>query len=238
MAPPEVVLYAPDKGVGYGQAFRVRGIMRAWEALNDFLRSTTLCSDPLDACLVAYRATRWDDDSVADACIRRTIGHFGPPDRVDTIGGVHWPSGEPLKGGELAWDVTPEQLPSVVRFLADGEPWPRQTLGPLALHYAVSFLWRDPETGEELAGQRDRHASPGGHLISTILVTLSRRSMVQPELWFPYPEGSPRLTAMLAYLAPRLPFTLLPRHFRCATPRRDGMGYTRRKMVLPPVTAD
>lgn len=232
----EVMLYSPDKGAGFGQALRARRVRQAFEAVQHFLTHCTIAS-PLERIrLIAYRATEWDEDSVAEACIERTIAHFGPPDREEG-GGTRWPSGEPVKGGSLQWDGTAATVGSIVDFLIAGEPWPRQTLGPVDLSFSVSFQWRHPTSGEVLFSQESGHATHDGSLRSTLLVTLGRRPFIQPDLWFPYPEGAPGLREFLEAVQSYLPFELLPRHFRVATPQRDGQGYRFRKLVIPPFVA-
>jgi hypothetical protein len=122
----------------------------------------------------------------------------------------------------------------MVGYLASQEPWPKQTLGPVELRFSVYFQWVHPESNEIVPGQEAGHATPDGSLRSNLLVTLGRRPFVQPDLWFPFPEGSPALSDFLRAVAPYVPFELLPRHFRVAIPRRDGKGYRFRKLVIPP----
>jgi hypothetical protein len=230
----EVVLYSPDKGSSFGQAIRSRRVRPAFDAVQHFLARCAI-ANPIDNIrLVAYRATQWDDDHVAEACIARTVAHFGPPDQNEG-GGTHWPSGDPVKGGLLQWTGSLTSLESMVDYLASGEPWPKQTLGPVELKFSVYFQWLDPRSREILPGQRAGHATPDGSLRSNLLVTLGRRPFVQPDLWFPFPEGSPGISEFLRSVEPYLPFDLLPQHFRVATPKRDGKGFRFRKPVIPPL---
>lgn len=232
----EVVLYSPDKGASFGQALRPRRVRQAFNAVQHFLSNCATAS-PLERIrLVAYQATQWDDDAVAEACIARTVARLGSPDQVEG-GGTQWPSGEPVKGGSLQWVGSPATLEAMVEYLASGEPWPKQTLGPVELSFSVYFQWIHPGSGELVPGQEAGHATPDGSLRSNLLVTLSRRPSVQPDLWFPFPEGSLGLSEFLRAVEPYLPFNLLPRHFRVATPQRNGKGYRFRKLVIQPFTA-
>jgi len=229
----EVVLYSPDKGASFGQALRPRRVREVFAAVQHFLADCTAAS-PLERIrLVAYRATQWDDDAVAEACIARTAERFGAPDQIEG-GGTQWPSGEPVKGGSLQWSGSLSTLQDMVDYLASGEPWPKQTLGPVELRFSVYFQWVHPESGEIVPGQDVGHGTPDGGLQSNLLVTLGRRPFVQPDLWFPFPEGSPALPEFLRAVERFLPFELLPRHFRVATPQRNGKGYRFRKLVIPP----
>jgi hypothetical protein len=232
----EVVLYSPDKGASFGQALRPRRVRQAFHAVQHFLAHCAIAS-PLERIrLVAYKATQWDDDAVAEACIARTVERFGAPDQVRG-GGTHWPSGEPVKGGSLRWSGSLATVEDMVDYLASGEPWPKQTLGPVELQFTVYFQWVHPGSSEIVPDQDTRHATPDDGFHSNLLVTLGRRPFVQPDLWFPFPEGSPRLPEFLQAVEPYLPFELLPRHFRVATPQRNGKGYRFRKLVIPPFTA-
>lgn len=232
----EVVLYSPDKGASFGQALRACRVRQAFDAVQNFLARCAAAS-PLERIrLVAYRATQWDDDAVAEACIARTAERFGPPDQIEG-GGTYWPSGEPVKGGSLQWRGSFATLEDMVDCLASGEPWPKQTLGPVELRFSVCFQWVHPGSTEIVPGQDAGHATPDGGLHSNLVVTLGRRRFVQPDLWFPFPEGSPGLPEFLRVVEPYLPFELLPRHFRVATPLPNGKGYRFRKLVIPPFAA-
>ena len=219
----EAVLYAPNKGASYGQALRPRRVRPAWEALQRFLSVCAVASPVESVRLIAYRATEWDYDAVSNDCIARVEARYGVAHRQRGAGRL-WPSGKPLKGGSLEWDGSASTIEDMVSFLAAGEPWPKQTVGPVELQFFVSFLWRDPHSADVLPDQIER---------SNMLVTLSRRHFVQPSLWFPFAEGAPAFSEFLRHIQPLLPFTLLPRHFRVATPTATESRYRFRKFVTP-----
>ena len=225
----------PDKGAGYGQALRPRGVRKSWEALQRFLTQCAVASSPGNMKLTAYRATQWDDDAVANDCISGVIAHFGAPHHKQG-GARRWPSGEPLKGGQLEWDCPAARVRNMITFLAAGEPWPKQTLGPVELTFSVRFVWRDPSSDRVLPGQTAGHGTPDSSLHSSLLLTFGRRCFVQPTLWFPFPEGAPGLSDFLRAITPYLPFTLLRRHFRVATPIHEGKHYQFRRLVMPLLT--
>lgn len=102
MRAPEVVIYAPDKGAGYGQSFKARKIAGAWESLNAFLANPTTSSPTERPRLVVYRATKWDDDAVAEGCIRSAIERFGDPHRQETTGEHHGPLGNHRRAASLS----------------------------------------------------------------------------------------------------------------------------------------
>ena len=225
----EVVHYAPDKGASYGQALAARGVRGAWEAVQSFLARCTLPDSPESITLSADQATEWDPDPpAAEACIARVVARFGAPHQRQGFR-RHWPSGEPLPGDVLTWPGSAETLPEMVAFLVAGEPWPKQTLGPVEVHFLVRFQWRDPLSGELLPSR------PIGRegARSELLVTLGRCQFVQPTLWFPFAPADPAFVALLRAVAPALPFALLPRHFRLAVPKRDGSGYRYRRLTEP-----
>jgi hypothetical protein len=230
----EVVFYSPNKGASYGQAIRPRRVRQAFEAVQHFLSNCATSSPPERIRLVAYEATRWDEGAVAEACIARTVDRFGSPDQI-TGGGTQWPSGEPAGGGLRQWLGSPVTLEDMVDYLASGEPWPKQTLGPVDLIFSVDFQWLHPGSREIVAGQENGHFTADGSLSSNLLVTLGRRPFVQPDLWFPFPADSPELSRFLRAVEQYLPFELRPRHFRVATPTKNGKGYRFHKLVTSPL---
>jgi hypothetical protein len=229
----ECVVYRPNKGSGFGQAFRARRVREAAASLERFLISCTTYSGPVNLQLKAYRATEWDDDFVADSAIARVSETFGPVHAEESLG-QKWPSGEKLKGGTLIWELKSEELPYLVDFVASSEPWPKQTLGPVEIHASYSFQWTDPDTGTVLPGQDSGNATADGRIRSSLLISLGRSQFAQPDFWFPFPEGAPKLSSFLHRVAGLIPFRLNSRHFRAAIPNRDGSGYSFRKIVLPP----
>ena len=224
------MIYAPDKGVSYGQAPRARGVRRVWDDVQRFLAACTVAQPPEHVALTAFRATKWDDDATAEACLVRVRKRFGAPDEDERSGGEMWPTGEPVKGGHLRWRGTPERVPELVEFMAAGEPWPKQTLGPVELRVSYRFAWRDPATADRIVAADGSAGVP----LSEITITLGRRSFIQPTLWFPYAWTDPRLASLLEALSPCLPFPLLARHLRSATAQPDGSGFRFAKIAQPP----
>lgn len=229
----EVVVYQPDKGVAFGQALKKRNVRPAFDSLQEFLTRCTIPVTSDNPQLRAYSPGEFDDAEVIDPVVAGVISEFGVPDREDIIGRM-WPSGEPLQGTRLEWELQPSSTMRVVEFLIAGEPWPKATLGPVELHLNYRFQWRDFATGQPLAGQMSGHLTSDGQLISHAHASFGRRQFIQPDLWFPFPEGSPALTAYLQQLKEFLPFKLNERHFRVASPTIKRDAYNYRKLVLPP----
>jgi hypothetical protein len=233
MSDVQLLIYAPDKGVSYGQAPRARAARRVWDDVQRFLTSCAASLAAADVELTAYRATQWDDDATADACVERTRAAFGPPDQEEAAAGQLWPSGEPVKGGYLRWVGTPERAPAMLDFLVSGEPWPRQTLGPVELRATYQFRWNDAVLGGLLGVGHAARPVPD----SSLALTVGRRSFIQPTLWFPYGADAASPDALLAALDPLLPFAMLAKHFRVAQPRGDGSGFRFAKLPRPPLGA-
>jgi hypothetical protein len=206
-----VLHYEPDKGAAYGQAFKVRGVRRAWESVQRFLGEVTIADPPSSISLAAYRATEWDDATKADAGIAAVRERFGAPTADDDMSIRKWPSGEPLPGGRSVWELTAASVADALDFVASGEPWWKQTLGPVELRVTYSFRWRI----------HDAPAVPS----SELGLCFGRRSSVQPLLWFPFAPHTLAHAAFERDVVPSLPFALLPRHLRVAEPRRGG-GYS------------
>ena len=215
------VVYSPDKGSSFGQAPRGRGVRRVFDDVARFIATCTVAQPPSRISLTAYRATQWDDDTSAKRCIELAQARFGMPDEQESVGGQRWPSGEPIKGGHLRWKGAQSNLAEMLDFLASGEPWPKQTLGPVELSFVHQFEWSD----SVLVQQQSPEAHPGMIPTSDLIITLSRRSFIQPSLWLPYAPDDDGLRSFLARIDPLLPFKLNSRHFRVAIPKTDGSGF-------------
>ena len=227
----ELTHYAPDKGHSYGQGIRSQSVRKVWNKVQLFLNECTIFEPPSNVSLTAYRATDWDDDAVADSCVRVALDRFGPPDEEEPYGGLRWPSFEPVKGGHLKWNRSADVIDGMIQFLEEGEPWPKQLLGPVEIHMRYYFAWRDPDTGDRLV------VLDGANRIETpkcdLSLFLGRTFFVQPTFWFPYSYVDPCLKTHLAHVIRHLPFKLNERHFRAAVPTRDGAGFRFRKLPHP-----
>jgi hypothetical protein len=140
-----------------------------------------------------------------------------------------WPRGEPVPGGYLEWQVGAERFDEFLDYLRANEPWPKAVLGPVALSFHYAFYWWDPDSLGPVPEQLTGHCTPNGSLPCDFGISLSRRSYVQPDLWFPYSPGDPRLRDLIQLAASELPFSLSPRHFRLAVPQKAKLQYNFRR---------
>ncbi len=223
-----VVRYEPDKGASYGQALRPTRPRGAWQALQTFLQDCAEVDGPEQIRLTAHRPTQFDDSSVSERCVKAAVARFGDPDST-TGGGFMFPSGEPVPGGHLEWTGDQDRLPQFLEFLFSGDPWPKTVVGPIAVSMTYRFLWRNPDSLKPLQEQCEGHLTADGCLRNTLAVSLERRSFVQPLLWFPYGPSDSRLADLIHLVTSQLPFKLSPRHFRVASPLKEGGGYSFRK---------
>jgi hypothetical protein len=225
---PLVVCYAPDKGAAYSHALRPASPKKAWTAVARFLAECAELEEPRTVRLAAYRPTEWDDAALLDECVERTVARFGVPD-LEAGGGVRFPSGEVVRGGYLEWRAPFARFAEFRDYLIAEEPWPKALVGPVTLSATFRFRWRDPDGAGPLAQQLAGHCTEDGSLRSEFAVTLSQRSTVSPNLWFPFAPIDPRLADLVQLSSTVLPFRLSARHFRLAVPRPSGQGYTYRR---------
>jgi hypothetical protein len=231
--PMPYLIYRPDKNAAFGHAPRKRRVRAFWTDVQRFLAACTLPEAATAIQLIAYRATKWDDESIAEACIARARQHFGVPEQDIGSGGAAWPSEEPTLGGHLSWSGTPDRLEEMLAFVAEGEPWPKQTLGPIDLRVRYYFRWRDPHTGDVLRSQPESWSIPK----SSLSLTLGRRCFVQPDLAIPYAPGDPMTQVILKAAVPFLPFSLQDRHFRVIDADGDPSPGRSVKLARSPLDA-
>lgn len=225
---PTVVRYEPDKGASYGHTLRPARPRGAWQTVQAFLEGCAEVEGPERICLTAHRATQFDDPVICERCVNAAVTRFGDPDST-TGGGFMFPSGEPVPGGHLEWIGDQSRLSEFLEFLFAGDPWPKTTVGPIAVSATYRFLWRSPDSLKPLQEQCEHHLTADGCLRNVLAVSLERRSFVQPLLWFPFSPTDPRLADLIQLVTSSLPFKLSPRHFRVASPLKGGGGYSFRK---------
>jgi hypothetical protein len=215
------VLYQPDKGAAFGHALRPSKAAGAWKGVQRFLDDLADGVRPSGVRLVAYRATTWDDPNVVAPIVDSVVSRFGEAMTV-VGGGMNVTTGMPVAGGYLEWRGDETSWLDFVQFVVAGHPWPKTTLGPVSAEASFRFHWKP--------GVAPMHGDPSDSpLHSELGITLARTSYVQPRLWFPHPAGSPELSELVRLVMKIAPFRLSARHFRTATPKKDGSGYRFRR---------
>ena len=211
-----IVLYQPDKGAAFCHALRPSQPAAAWQAVQSFLDS---CAEDIGTSgmrLVAYQATDWDNAELVAPIVESAIRRFGPAD-IAASGGMNISTGQPVAGGYLEWRGDGLAWPELVQFVVGGHPWPKTTLGPVSAQITFQFNWKTVLGPKPLLGSMNT-------IENQLHVSLERMSFAQPRFWFPYPVGSPALAQLVRRVVSTAPFRFTARHFRAATPNKDGTG--------------
>ncbi|MEQ1912758.1 MAG: hypothetical protein ABMA15_28340 [Vicinamibacterales bacterium] len=221
MAELSIVRYEPDKGAAFGHPIRPAALPKALSAIQSFLDLFADSATPSSVRLVAYQATDWDDPKVIAPLLDAVTRRFGPPAST-TGGGMNISTGIPMAGGYIEWRGDEKRWSEFAQFVINGAPWPKTTLGPISARASFRFQWKAELTSA------DRHVS-WCDLKNEMDVSIERASFVQPRFWFPFEPGSSELVDLVRRVAAGAPFRMSARHFRAATPKKDGHGYVLRR---------
>lgn len=206
----EAVFYQLPKSVSFHQA--VRGKPReALGKIQDMLgsmaenvqlgHSISLNVDP---------PSEWTEASVATACLDEARRRFGM-------------ERNPHESGK-SWELGTGCFEDAIAFALSDEQWPRQKAGPLSLHVAYHFNWRDfsNEFPEPLASWENGTCS--------LVLYFHRRALsVGPSLVFPVPYESPAFQPFVDRLASALPFEIKSKYLRrmLVNPKNGATRYLR-----------
>ena len=150
----------------------------------------------------------WTDAAVAHACLAEARAQFGA-------------DGDPHEAAGT-WTLDPDQLDAAIEFALSDERWPKQALGPIALHFSWHFNWRDfPKTFPEPLASWQRGTC------SLMLSFHGRGLRVAPSFVFPVAYEDPAFQQFVDRLGALAPFTINPRHFRrmLVNPKTGGIRY-------------
>jgi hypothetical protein len=232
----EYITYLPPKGNLWGHKLRYQTVKRSWEAIRVFLDTCTVHSPIQLRALRAHAVRPWDDKTVARSYAAEVRAAFGPPNTFPQFG-LTRPDGEQQTWFDEEWNAEHFSFDDVLTFLSNHEPWPKTLGDAVSLRATVRFQWRDPSTGELLAHQDRDFGTSDGSLQSGLEMVFGRRTHIEPNINLPFPEGSPRLPALMQFVQDSFPATLHEKHFRVVTPLASGSGYRTRKMVISPFTS-
>lgn len=191
----EAVFYQLPKSVSFHQA--VKGKPRdAVEKIQKMLASMAVDVQLGHSISLSVNGPgQWTDAAVAAACLDEARRRFG-------MEAQHHDACK-------SWELDTNRFDEAVEFALSDAQWPRQKLGPLNLHAAFHFNWRDfsNEFPEPLASWQRGTCS--------IMLNFHRRSLsVAPSLVFPMPYESPAFQPFLDRLAADLPFEIKRKHLR------------------------
>ncbi len=122
---------------------------------------------------------------------------------------------------ETIWRLKKEKFIDAVDILINGDPWPKQELGPIELTFHYKFDLTDSKTKKALEGQTTK---------SDIIFWLTRNSVCSPTLNFPFRQPDKDFWDYVKEIEPYLPFKFDPKNLRLVTRNKKGTGYVWRKL--------
>ena len=117
---------------------------------------------------------------------------------------------------ETIWRLKKENFRAAVDLLINGDPWPKQELGPIQLTFHYKFDLKDLKTKNVVSGQTNQ---------SDIVFWLTRNSMCSPTLNFPFRQADKGFWDYVNEMQPYLPFKFDPKNLRLVTRNKKGTGY-------------
>jgi hypothetical protein len=212
---PHATLYAPDKRNLLGPTIAATSFANAWATTERFFAQCTV-AEPPDEVKLLYQPESTEDAGLA--MIVERYGALTTPGRKSAGGMWHRPA---------------EELADVATFVAGMEQAVGE-IGPAQILFNRTFRWRDPSSGAAIPHQsatsRDGDAERGECPCSHVLVKMTPTSThMTTHLHFPWAPDDPALDALLAALAPMLPFRIRRQFLFDEMPSEDGTRYRVRK---------
>lgn len=209
-----------------GQAVREKGIEMAWLKIEFFIRqfTTALPENP--------DHSRWDSielhifsgfedpktDDKSWTAINLANEKFGEG-QIINIQQPQLYENPPKK--ETIWRLTKETFKDAVNILTNGDPWPKQQLGPVELMFSYNFHLRD---------SRSKKIMDGLPFQSGIMFWLTRTSFCSPTLNFPFQNADDSFWNYVKEMEPYLPFKFDKKYLRLVTKNKKGTGFKSRKL--------
>jgi hypothetical protein len=185
-------------------------IAKIWESLEHFFENctTTSINRPSKIELTAYSAVSEDQQpELAVKFASKLKEFFGE-------GKIH-KSGEAF-ATETIWKLTAEELPKIIDYLIQGQPWPKFTFGPVELFLIYDFYLIHPDNRKELENQE---------IASSILIWLSKRCSCSSDLWLPFEDANSEFYNYINKLEFFLPFKLEYKYFKKGRPNKAGTNH-------------
>lgn len=206
----EAVFYQLPKSVSFQQAAKGKP-REALRKIREML--TSMATDVQLHPSITLRVSppsEWTETAVATACLDDARRRFGMERNPH----------DSSQGCQLGTEC----LEDAIEFALSDKQWPKQKVGPLALHLTYHFNWRDfsNDFPEPLASWKRGTCG--------ISLNFRRRGLsVAPSLIFPMPYESPEFQPFVARLEAMLPFEINRNHLRrmLVNPKNGATRYRR-----------
>ena len=123
-----LLAYHPPKSVSHGHGSKARNALKAWSATQDFLTHHVLAELSPHLKLTVWGENQWNDNAVTEATVQEASAAFGPSSNVSGI--FH------------NWELPASMLDTALEFAFADSERPKQTLGPVSLHFSYSLTWK------------------------------------------------------------------------------------------------
>ncbi|SHM80612.1 hypothetical protein [Mucilaginibacter sp. OK098] len=197
------------------QALTGGKIEKVWKNVTLFLTActTTKVNEPRNIYLTAYTA---DEDhgetpELADVILENAKNIFGTGETQPVS--YLYPANIPSKQTRTEWQLTAQDLEKAIKYLIDGQPYPKYNLGPIELIISYDFKLIDPISGVELPNQQ---------YDSSFLIWLTKSSCVSVSLCFPFTEPNQEFWNYINSIKNFIPFKFDNKFLRVGRSNKKG----------------
>jgi len=172
-------------------------------AIQEFLHEHTVAElrEPLELSL--WGSSQWTDPDVVDSVRKDASAIFGP---------VMSTSGEFFN-----WQLPTSRLDEALEFTFADEARPKQSLGPVSLYLAFSFVWKDMPN----PSVKTEHFGRGNWLGVSIG---GRKVYIQPTFLFDATDADNEFKQKLSQLEQSMPFKPKDSYYYRLEPKKTGKG--------------
>jgi hypothetical protein len=215
------ITYSLDKSVTT-QKLKGKNVGDIFNNLSAFLINCTTANPtlPSDITLTSYSPYDSNDDpEIANKIATDLTSLFG--EGGTTPISYHYPGGEPSTQTKTERNIDKLYLGKALKFMAEGQPWPKYTFGPVDLMISFSFKLVNPITKNILSKQVfDSH----------IIIWISRTFSCSPTLFFPFESSNEAFNLYLRKIDSFLPFELKHKYLRRVRGNKNKTGFIYKKL--------
>jgi hypothetical protein len=200
-----VIAYHPPKSVSHGHGPRERGVRKAWDATQAFLRSNTKAELRSPVKLGIWGPSQWTDQAVVVAVRNEAAKCFGQPTSIS---------------GEFHnWELPIGRVDEALEFAIADEERPKQLLGPVRFFVSYSFVWQTMPNPPP--SKPSEHFGRGNWLGVSVG---GRKVFIQPTFLFGASEQDREFVANLKSLELTMPFVPKDSYYYRLEPKKTGGG--------------
>ena len=191
-------------------------ISKILDDLNYFFENCTTASisKPEEIELTAYRAVREDKSPELAIKFAKELEEIFGEGEVHKMG-----KDFPI---ETIWKLDTNDLSKALKYLIDGQSWPKFLFGPVQLFLGYDFYLTSPGSKDQL---------PNQEIISSILIWLSKRCSCSAELWLPFEDSNSEFYNYINKFEFFLPFKLEYKYLKKGKPNKAGTNHVFKRLL-------